>query len=239
MPLGTVTYNLFRSDVVGRCSPGWRTRAAPVGYRTIDTTALAEGHAHDRVGGDRRPGASKGIGSRFFSVANSADAQAAVFGKVPSSASATSESIEAEAAVEPVQPATPIAVVAGPDSGRRVASLAETPAADVPVVAQRGEGPLRRVQSSDEGARDHVEGARAPRADARRRDCGVRRDVGGLLVTEDKLGDLPVGSAIDPTGTFYWQPGPGFVGTFELLFVRTACDGNKERLPVTIKIQTQ
>ncbi len=60
----------------------------------------------------------------------------------------------------------------------------------------------------------------------------------GYLVDREALADLPVGAAIDPVGTFYWQPGPGFIGTFELLFVRTACDGTKERLPVTVTIQT-
>ena len=58
----------------------------------------------------------------------------------------------------------------------------------------------------------------------------------GYLVDDARLSDLPVGAAIDPSGTFYWQPGPGFIGSFELLFVRTACDGSKERLPVTVKI---
>ena len=42
----------------------------------------------------------------------------------------------------------------------------------------------------------------------------------GYLIDNGTLGDLPVGAAIDPGGTFYWQPGPGFLGTFELLFVR-------------------
>ena len=59
----------------------------------------------------------------------------------------------------------------------------------------------------------------------------------GYLVEREKLVDLPVGAAIDPAGTFYWQPGPGFIGTFELLFVRTTCDGSKERLPATITIE--
>jgi hypothetical protein len=61
----------------------------------------------------------------------------------------------------------------------------------------------------------------------------------GYLVDQERLADLPVGAAIDPAGTFYWQPGPGFIGTLELLFVRTACDGSKERLPITVTIQAR
>ena len=37
---------------------------------------------------------------------------------------------------------------------------------------------------------------------------------------------LPVGSTLDAaTGRFDWQPGVGFLGTYQLLFVRTAPDG--------------
>jgi hypothetical protein len=58
-------------------------------------------------------------------------------------------------------------------------------------------------------------------------------DTGGVL------GDLPVGASLDPSGTFYWQPGPGFAGRIALLFVRTDCQGTEERLPVTVTIQTR
>jgi hypothetical protein len=61
----------------------------------------------------------------------------------------------------------------------------------------------------------------------------------GYTLTGTTLGELPVGAAIDRTGTFYWQPGPGFIGTFQLLFVRTACDGSKERLPLPVTIETR
>ena len=51
-PVGNPTYNLFRPDVSG-AFPGLANTAGPVGYRAIDTTALAEGLAHDLVDGDR------------------------------------------------------------------------------------------------------------------------------------------------------------------------------------------
>jgi hypothetical protein len=54
---------------------------------------------------------------------------------------------------------------------------------------------------------------------------------------DDKLEPLPVGASIDRTGTFYWQPGPGFAGMFRLRFVRTACDGSKRQVSVAITIR--
>ena len=64
-PVGNVTYNLFRPDVSG-AFPGLANTAGPVGYRAIDTTALAEGlHTVSWTVTDTRP-ATSGIGSRYF-----------------------------------------------------------------------------------------------------------------------------------------------------------------------------
>ena len=38
-------------------------------------------------------------------------------------------------------------------------------------------------------------------------------------------------------GTFFWQPGPGFLGVYQLVFVRTACDGTRARIQVTVQIR--
>jgi hypothetical protein len=55
-------------------------------------------------------------------------------------------------------------------------------------------------------------------------------DVGG------ELRGLPVGSSLDTRrGIFYWLPGPGFVGTYDLLFVRGVA-GSAERVKVSVTI---
>jgi hypothetical protein len=42
----------------------------------------------------------------------------------------------------------------------------------------------------------------------------------GFLVAGEALRPLPIGSRLDPaTGTFVWQPGVGFVGSYDLAFV--------------------
>ncbi|MCP4150458.1 MAG: hypothetical protein GY757_22110 [bacterium] len=41
----------------------------------------------------------------------------------------------------------------------------------------------------------------------------------GYLKVGKKLKPLPIGSTLDmKKGIFYWAPGPGFTGEFELLF---------------------
>jgi hypothetical protein len=54
----------------------------------------------------------------------------------------------------------------------------------------------------------------------------------------DQLKSLPVGSTLDSeTGIFYWQPGPGFVGEYQLQFVGfDSVAGTMVRKPVNIRI---
>jgi hypothetical protein len=59
----------------------------------------------------------------------------------------------------------------------------------------------------------------------------------GYLVVRGELHALPIGSSLDPSGTFYWHPGPGYFGTYRLVFVRSACDGAQRRIQVTVTIR--
>ena len=72
-------------------------------------------------------------------------------------------------------------------------------------------------------------------ADSSERACVA--GYAGHDATSGELRPLPVGSSLDAaTGVFAWQPGPGFLGTYELVFVRTSCDGARIRIPVSISI---
>jgi DNA-binding beta-propeller fold protein YncE len=59
----------------------------------------------------------------------------------------------------------------------------------------------------------------------------------GYLVVGEKLRPLPVGSTLDvKKGTFSWQPGPGFIGTYDFIFLAKDENGllRKIRARVTI-----
>jgi len=44
--------------------------------------------------------------------------------------------------------------------------------------------------------------------------------ITGFMIVGDQLRNLPIGSTLDSSsGTFYWQPGPGFIGEYRFLFV--------------------
>jgi Putative Ig domain/Carboxypeptidase regulatory-like domain len=220
-PAGHPAYNFYRVDV-STLFPGLANSAGPIGYLTIDTTALQEGlHTISWVVADNAS-AVAGIGSRYFTVSNSTDAPA----------TALAAGVSAQSA------ARPIGAVEGPDLGRRAASFELDPASAVTPdtavtrvvgidIAEPSEV-SREVQITSE---ERVELALESSSDA---SCPAT--WAGYQDTQGELRELPVGASLDRSGRFFWQPGPAFSGRFALLFVRTACDGTKQQLPVTITV---
>jgi hypothetical protein len=48
-------------------------------------------------------------------------------------------------------------------------------------------------------------------------------------IVGDQLRALPTGSSFDvESGTFYWQPAPGYFGAYDFLFIRTRGAGGEE-----------
>jgi hypothetical protein len=211
VPIGNPAYNFFRPDV-SNTFPGLANSGGPVGYRIFDTTALAEGlHTISWSVTDNRP-ATSGIGSRYFNVANSADAA------VPAG-SVTSTQTELEA----TDVAKPLGAAPAPDLGRRAESLAVA-ANDAPTRRHTLTlAPMERL----EVALDSLVGAV---------DEACPATWAGYLSKDNVLTDLPIGASLDPAGTFYWQTGPGFAGRFPLVFVRTNCRGEKQHVPITVTI---
>jgi hypothetical protein len=214
VPVGTLTgYNFFRSDV-STLFPGLKNSGGPVGYRVIDTTALSEGlHTIAWLATDDG-NVTTGIGSRFFTVSNSAwqPALRASFLAAPPGFS-PSELAQADSTTA-VPPR-----VDGVDVGRKAASLASLPV--------DADGTRTVTMSSLQGLRLSFGAS----------DTACPANYAGYHVVNGELRALPVGSSLDPSGTFYWHPGPGFFGTYQLLFVRTACDGSQQRIHVSVLIR--
>ena len=65
-------------------------------------------------------------------------------------------------------------------------------------------------------------------------------DWHGYQVIGDRLKAFPIGSSFNAReGVFSWQPGPGFMGVYELLFITRTGSGETERKPITIKISPE
>jgi hypothetical protein len=169
----------------------------------IDTTRLANGvHtiAWSVVDNQPSPNAA-GIGSRYFNVANGAMTEAVA-------SATTSPMMMASSANDASDRA---------DVREDVKAVAVAPAT---VLARRGfsmKAPFRRIAPDREG-RVTLEGEELDRFEMKLQ--AGERVTGHLRSGEDVL-PLPIGSRLDPaTGTFTWQPGVGFVGTYDFSFVR-------------------
>ena len=222
--IGTLTqFNLFRSDV-SNLFPNLKNSGGPIGFKTIDTTALTEGvHTISWVAVDDAFKAT-GIGSRYFTVNNSAWTASLT---QPSDAA-----LEQEATVVPPR-------IAGPDLGRRSANLSLLPAADAEVSLRRDQdgGDPQIVEASESGGRT-VTVKELERVELELGTAGVcNASFHGYTVALGEIRDLPIGASLDAAGRFYWQTTPGFIGSYRFVFVRTACDGTRDRIPVTIRIE--
>lgn len=68
--------------------------------------------------------------------------------------------------------------------------------------------------------------------------CFGHKLVEGYMRVGEELRPLPIGSTLDAErGVFYWQPGPGFIGSYDLVFIRRDEYGIQRRMNVKVKIR--
>jgi hypothetical protein len=61
--------------------------------------------------------------------------------------------------------------------------------------------------------------------------------ISGYMIVGHQLRPLPVGSTLDSrAGKFYWQPGPGFIGEYRLVFIERGDKGEMYRKNIMVKI---
>ena len=174
-------------------------------------------------------GRAEGIGSRYFTVLNGS-----VFSTVTLEASTSIEEMSGRGAE------TRVSAGVGASTGLDAATVATVPVSTVPVYRRDGysqNAPLDLTPADDRGV------VRAT-ADAVGRltltlSSPVKDDSGGYegyMVAGGKLQALPAGSFLDKrSGDFYWQPGVGFNGMYQLVFIRTE-NGERVRIPVEVTI---
>jgi hypothetical protein len=193
VPIGTPSYNHYRPDVA-TLFPGLANSGGPVGFKVLDTTPLTNGlHTIVWTVTDNA-GISQGIGSRYFRVSNG------------TSSSVTS--ITSEASAVDVDAAAVAAARIDPSriSGRRSWE------SDAPWRTFAVGGSERIVVIGEEIDRFEL-ALGEPEG----------QTYTGYLRVGDRLRPLPIGSRLDPaTGVFTWSPGVGFVGAYDLVFVRSA-----------------
>jgi hypothetical protein len=208
LPMGHPTYNNYRGDIAA-LFPGLNNTNGAIGFRVLDTTALANGlHTIAWTVTDDQ-GVTEGIGSRYFIVSNGV-------------ASSTAEDL-----------------LGIPDTHE----IDALPVDRSPVLGRRGwnlESPWRAHEPGRAGlivVRAEEVGLVEVRLDA---GTGADTRYEGYLRTSATLGPLPVGARLDATaGVFVWQPGVGFVGTYDFVFVRRDGGYPVSRREVRVVLQTK
>jgi hypothetical protein len=197
--VGHPSYNHVRPDIEGLFPGYYNTTGGrgAIGFRMLDTTTMTNGtHTIAWTVSDNL-GAGEGIGSRFFTVSNGS-------------------SLVANQGIGEY-----IGWAAPPPSVQRLASLAaDTTSLNV-----------RRGWVLDAAYRSHhvdVDGRILIHSEEVNRveiafEPGLGERYSGYLRAGDDLAPLPIGSHLDAaTGVFTWAPGVGFVGSYDLVFVRSA-----------------
>ena len=180
-----------RPDLTG-LFPGFPGISTALAVFGLNTTSLTNGlHTIQWVAIDNM-GRIEGIGSRFFTVSNGA-------GAVTAAGEASAQTALRAANLEAIADA-PL------DSGAIVGRRGWDLAAPYHAFAAGGSG--RVVVRSEEVNRVELQ-------------LGPAEHYSGHLRTSEGLKPLPIGSHLDTTtGVFTWAPGVGFVGAYDLVFVR-------------------
>ncbi|MCP5045809.1 MAG: hypothetical protein GY940_01455 [bacterium] len=210
--IGHPVYNIYRSDIAG-LFPDYSNSNGAIGYFYLDTTAYGNGvHTIQWTAADNA-GNTDGIGSRYFTVANTGqDSGAAVSRVLGVKAPGFKESDISRAIVNP----------------------------NVPVRVTKGykkNGKYRAHYPDDSGSLtiEIKELERLAVQLGNRKNSPAR--YSGYLLVGNRLKRLPIGSFLDTErGLFSWQLGVGFVGEYRLVFIEEDSHGNLLRRNITIKI---
>jgi hypothetical protein len=213
--LGHPVYNNNRADIA-TAFPGYANSNGAIGFYSLNTTSLANGTHTIAWTVTDNLGRTEGIGSRFFTVQNGSSAltAASVEGSSVAAASAMGETVETVSEVPPDYSVVHV---------KKAASDDQTPEMVFPEWS--GEIDVRTRET------EPVEVRLASQFD------DSQASYEGYVVMNGRMRPLPVGSTLDrSTGTFTWQPGPGFVGQYEFVFLRTGSTGIQTRIPVNVRI---
>jgi len=190
MNLGHPAYNLYRSDIAA-LFPGYNNHSAAAGYFSLDTTAYEDGVHTIQWTATDNDGNTDGIGSRYFTIQNT---ESRAFAQ---SSVAHWQSL-ANRELTGIPPGYSYNKSIGIKYGYDENNAPEYIDADDNGVINIKIRELERVEIHLEGMFNYT----------------------GHQLVGNRLKCLPIGSFLDARqGVFYWTPGPGFVGVYELVFI--------------------
>ncbi|MCU0289809.1 MAG: SBBP repeat-containing protein, partial [Acidobacteria bacterium] len=186
--IGHPTYNVSRPDIAGLFS-NYANSSGAGGYFNLDTTQYDNGiHIIFWTASDNA-GNSDGIGSRYFRIQNS------VVGDQGAGTRIGADTMELDAKQITNETAAPIQLKKGFKQDSEPGLLYPDNKGYNYIRLKE----LERIEINFPGA-------------------SVVKPL-GMQVFPGKINPMPIGSRLDrERNTFYWQPGPGFLGHFHLVF---------------------
>jgi len=220
--LGHPIYDQYRKDVAD-AFPGLKNSAGPVGYYYFDTTKYADGvHAIWWTAEDQA-GNADGIGSRYFTILNTGTS--APDGREETASFSLSRQGGLRPAAGQVVPRRND-IDGIPISSGLIWMRKGFLAAEPFTTSISDDSGIHRIEINEvqriEIALNGDPGESAGRGEKQRRITisATPSRYSGYLVVGDELRPLPIGSTLDEAiGIFSWMPGPGFLGTYDLVFL--------------------
>jgi Leucine-rich repeat (LRR) protein len=211
IPVGNPVYNQYRKDIA-QLFPGYNNSDGAGGYFYLDTTAYKNGvHTIQWTASDDA-GNTSGIGCRYFTIQNTGNSQ------------------EQEA---------------GSRAGKEQACLSRDSVRDIPIDYSRPtrirKGYNQNLEMEpiypDENGNIFVEIKELEPIEIHFFDLEEPTLNPGYKPRILNVSPLLIGSTLDAgRGVFCWQPGPGFISSYRLVFIEEPEDGHLARRNILITI---
>jgi hypothetical protein len=232
--LGNPIYNNFRADIAA-LFPGYANSNGAVGYFILDTTAYANGTHTIYWTAEDDAGNIDGIGSRYFNILNqNSGSEARMFNiqRLMFNVHVPGLLPDFEPGELPIDYSTPIAVKKG--FGKNIEPQKVYADDNGIITVETRE--LERVVLHLDDTRNEMEIEKKGQYNSKFKNQ-ISKLCAGYLVIDNELRRLPIGSTFDnETGTFYWQPGPGFVGQYNFVFIKKGPEGELEKKIIRVVI---
>jgi hypothetical protein len=218
--LGHPHYNMYRKDIADKF-PGYANSNGAIGYFSLDTTAYTIGVHTIQWTAKDSAGNTDGIGSRYFTIVNTGT-DPAPEGKV-SVGSNESFGLREELLKIPSSQYGSLFIQRGYNRQ------------DKPIRIDSGKDNLFKINIKE---LDRIVIYLRPDPQELWGDNTLSGFYRGYLLSSSKIRPLPAGSFLDNRrGIFYWLPGPGYLGNFNLLFISKDEDGKSSKIMPVVSIE--
>jgi hypothetical protein len=207
--LGHPTYNIHRTDIAG-LFPGYANSNGACGYFYLNTAKYENGMHTISWSAEDSAGNKDGIGSRYFFIQNQPGWYS--YADSPGSSQKKLPIKNEDFNALPMDIHTPLWFRKG----------------------YRENVKPHRIYPGEKGI-TYIKIKELERIEIRV--ASASSVVTGCMVVGHQPRPLPIGSTLDAqTKTFYWQPGPGFVGMYRLNFILQGQDGKMRRIEIMVRI---